>query len=146
LLDRIITSSGYSPQSFGLNIQGRAESGTALRIRERKSLKTQQKKAAHFKPRIEDILHLALQVDRLYLNNDTPIEFRPRITFADSIQESMDELSRAVLTISQAEAASIQTKVEMLHPEWGADQVQAEVQRIMDEGGRNVVEPDFREW
>ena len=29
LLDRIITSAGYSPQSFGLNIAGRAESGTA---------------------------------------------------------------------------------------------------------------------
>ncbi len=146
LLDRIITASGYSPQSFGLSISGRAESGTALRIRERKSLKTQQKKAAHFKPRIEDILHLALQVDRLYLNNETPVEFRPRITFADSIQESMDELSKAVLTINQAEAASIQTKVEMLHPEWSYEQVQAEVQRIMEESGRAVTEPDFREW
>ena len=146
LLDRIITASGYSPQSFGLSIAGRAESGTALRIRERKSLKTQQKKAAHFKPRIEDILHLALQVDRLYLKSDTPIEFRPRIMFADSIQESMDELSRAVLTINQAEAASIQTKVEMLHPEWSIEQVQAEVKRIMEESGRAVTEPDFREW
>jgi len=146
LLDRIITSSGYSPQSFGLSIEGRAESGTALRIRERKSLKTQQKKAAHFKPRVEDILYLALQVDRLYLNSDTPIAYRPHVTFADSIQESMDELSRAVLTINQAEAASIQTKVEMLHPEWSYDQVKAEVQRIMDESGRNVTEPDFREF
>jgi A118 family predicted phage portal protein len=146
LLDRIITSSGYSPQSFGLSIEGRAESGTALRIRERKSLKTQQKKAAHFKPRVEDILYLALQVDRLYLNSDTPIVYRPHITFADSIQESMDELSKAVLTINQAEAASIQTKVEMLHPEWGYDQVQAEVKRIMDESGRTVTEPDFREF
>ncbi len=146
LLDRIITSSGYSPQSFGLNIEGRAESGTALRIRERKSLKTQQKKAAHFKPRVEDILYLVLQVDRLYLNSDTPIAYRPRVTFADSIQESMDELSRAVLTINQAEAASIQTKVEMLHPEWSYDQVKAEVQRIMEESGRAVTEPDFREW
>lgn len=146
LLDRIITASGYSPQSFGLSIEGRAESGTALRIRERKSLKTQQKKAAHFKPRIEDILYLALQVDRIYLNNNTPIQFRPRITFADSIQESMGELSSAVLTISQAEAASIQTKVEMLHPEWSNDQIQAEVKRIMEESGRSVTEPDFREW
>ena len=146
LLDRIITASGYSPQSFGLSIEGRAESGTALRIRERKSLKTQQKKATHFKPRIEDLLHLALQVDRLYLSKDTPIEFRPCITFADSIQESTDELSKAVLTIHQAEAASIQTKIEMLHPEWGNDQVQAEVDRIMDESGRNVTGPDFREF
>jgi hypothetical protein len=58
----------------------------------------------------------------------------------------MDELSKAVLTINQAEAASIQTKVEMLHPEWSYDQVKAEVQRIMEESGRAVTEPDFREW
>jgi hypothetical protein len=51
-----------------------------------------------------------------------------------------------VLTINQAEAASIQTKVEMLHPEWSYDQVKAEVQRIMEESGRAVTEPDFREW
>jgi len=43
-LDRIISAAGYSPQSFGLQIEGRAESGTALRIRERKSLITRGKK------------------------------------------------------------------------------------------------------
>ena len=33
LLNRIISSAGYSPQTFGLSISGSAESGTALNIR-----------------------------------------------------------------------------------------------------------------
>jgi len=146
LLDRIITASGYSPQSFGLGIEGRAESGTALRIRERKSLKTQQKKATHFRPRIEDILYLALRVDREFINPSTPVEFRPRLTFADSIQESFDEVARSVQMVAQAEAASIQTRIEMLHPEWETEEVLAEVERIKDETGRNVQEPDIRDF
>lgn len=144
LLDRIVTSSGYSPQSFGLNIEGRAESGTALRIRERKSLKTQQKKASYFKSRIEDILSLVMQVDKVILDNDTITLYRPRVEFADSIQESFDELARSVLQIHQAESASIQTKVEMLHPEWSQEEVDAETTRIMDQQGMNVAEPDWK--
>src|SRR5690606_16035410 len=51
-LERIISTAGYSPQSFGLDIEGRAESGTALRIRERKSLITSEKKRRHWEPAI----------------------------------------------------------------------------------------------
>ena len=33
LVERVASAAGYSPQDFGLNIEGRAESGTALRLR-----------------------------------------------------------------------------------------------------------------
>src|SRR5690606_41985538 len=80
LLDRIISAAGYSPQSFGLKIEGRAESGTALRLRERKSLVTREKKARYWKPVLEDVLQMMLAIDREVVGN-TRIDpsFRPRV-------------------------------------------------------------------
>ena len=43
LIERAITYAGYSPQTFGLKIEG-GESGTALNIRERKTYITRQRK------------------------------------------------------------------------------------------------------
>jgi len=143
LLDRIIGSAGYSPQSFGLQIEGRAESGTALRLRERKSLKTKQKKQRHMQRALEELCELALTVDREILGS-TVEPFRPRIGFGDSIPDDPTETAQAVQRLHQAEAASVDTKVRMLHPEWGEEEVQAEVERIRQESGMVVDDPEVR--
>ena len=52
----IITWAGYSPQSFGFSLEGRAESGTALRTRERKSLMTRNKKGNYWGPALWELL------------------------------------------------------------------------------------------
>ena len=145
LMDRIITGAGYSPQSFGLKIEGRAESGTALRIRERKSMKTRAKKEFYFRAPLEDMLHLLLRVDYEHFGNrEVNPELRPQVELADSIQESTSELAETVRLIQQAEAASVETKVRMLHPDWTNDQIEAETDRILRENGMAVEEPEMR--
>ena len=64
LVEKIVSRSGYAPQSFGLNIDGRAESGTALRLRERKSLLTQAKKARYWAPQLSRLFFEAQQLDQ----------------------------------------------------------------------------------
>jgi len=141
-LDRIIATAGYSPQSFGLNIEGRADSGTALRVRERKSLKTQGKKQRYFRKPIEDLLHLVLVVDNMLLGNrGTNLNIRPRVSFADGIPDDPHQMADSLQKINQAEAMSIQTKVEWLHPDWDESQVEEEVKRIKQEKGMDV--PDI---
>src|SRR5690554_710725 len=63
LTEQIISLSGYSPQSFGMDIQGRAESGTALRIRERKSMLTKQKKSRYWMHGLQDFLTQMQEID-----------------------------------------------------------------------------------
>jgi hypothetical protein len=143
LIDRIITAAGYSPQSFGLSTEGRAESGTALRIRERKSLMTTTRKQRYFQRPLEDILHLMLQVDKQYFGTrDTDLNMRPVVTFADSIQESLGEMGEALSKIAQAQAASTDTKVRWLHPDWTEEQIQKEVEEINKEQGITIDGPD----
>ncbi len=139
-MERIITSAGYSPQSFGLRIEGRAESGTALRIRERGSFVTTGKKQKYWATALADVLEMLLVIDRETLNNGTPL-YRPSVEFADTITPDVTELSTAVDLMHRAEAASVETKVRLLHPDWTEEQVAAEVQRIKEEQGMTMPDP-----
>lgn len=140
-LERIISAAGYSPQSFGLHIEGRAESGTALRIRERKSLITSQKKRRFWEPAVADVLWMMLVIDREVFGRREIEPYRPNVALEDSIADSFHEVAQSVELLSRAKAASTRTLVEMLHPDWDAEQVDAEAERILQEQGALVPDP-----
>ncbi len=140
LFMRAIDSAGYSPQTFGLEESGRAESGTALRLRERKSVQTKNKKERYFSSPLSETLELMLMVDNMKGFSDvTP--YRPRIEFGSSFKPSQNELADTLDKINRAETASIETKVRILHPDWSEDEIEEEVEQIKDENGMNVEEP-----
>lgn len=141
LLDRIITSAGYSPQSFGLKIEGRAESGNALSIRERKSFATKSKKEQYWQPAIRQLVKLMIIafVEELGGSMDTDSDIN--VAFSDGITNNLNELANSVKLISDATAASTETKVRLLHPEWSDEFIEAEVKKIIDENGIVPGEP-----
>ena len=133
LLDRIITSAGYSPQSFGLNIAGRAESGTALNVRERKSFSTTNKKQSYWEDALKELIMAMCTIKQKFLGGKFTCELDVNIAFSDGISNNMAEVSSSVKTLSDAKAISTDTKVRMVHPEWTDEQVQAEVERILND-------------
>jgi hypothetical protein len=60
---------------------------------------------------------------------------------ADSLTPDISELAGSVQAIANAHAASTETLVRMLHPEWDEDQVQQEAQKIQEEAGTPVDSP-----
>jgi A118 family predicted phage portal protein len=136
LLMRIVTSAGYSPQTFGLNIDGQAESGTALKIRENRTYVTSAAKAAYWKAPLEDLLELLLLVDRTHLGGS--VVGRPSIEIQDGVRPTDLELATSVEMMYRAAAASTEERVRKLHPDWTDDLIQTEVQRIQDEQGLSV--------
>lgn len=149
LLDRIFSLAGYSPQSFGLNIEGRAESGTALGIRERKSMATKSKKENYWQMALKRIVKLMSIVYVKELGSkegSMDPNFTPNISFNDSLANNLTELSTSVKMISDAQAASTETKVRLLHPDWDEDQIKAEVAAILEETSAPSLEnPDLFE-
>ena len=133
LLDRIITSAGYSPQSFGLNIAGRAESGTALNVRERKSFGTTNKKQSYWEEPIKDIVNAMCTIKQMLLGGKFTCELDVNVAFMDSISNNMAETCNSVKTLADAKAISTDTKVRMVHPEWTDTQVEEEVERILND-------------
>lgn len=133
LFEKIVTMSGYSPQTFGVNIQGQAESGTALRIREGKTLKTRGRKARYWVPAIEQVLETMLAIDREVLGHTDHGVFRPSVDEAEVIVNNPVEVAQTVSMLRQARAASVETAVRMAQPDLDDEAVVAEVARIQDE-------------
>ena len=133
LLDRIITSAGYSPQSFGLNIAGRAESGTALNVRERKSFGTTSKKQNYWEAPIKELVFAMCCIKNAFLGGKFNCDLKVNVAFMDSVSNNITEVSSSVKTLADAKAISTETKVRMVHPEWTDQQVEEEVERILND-------------
>jgi hypothetical protein len=141
LVERIVSESGYSPQSFGLRIEGRAESGTALRLREARTFKTMARKQRYWAPGTAEACEILLIIEKAVFGRALTPE-RPAVTWPEETA-TPQETAETLVALHSAEAVSIETGVRMVHPEWEDKQVQAEVARILDERGTNVPEPAF---
>lgn len=140
LYRQIVTNAGYSPQTFGLDIQGQAESGTALTIREAKSFKTSATKANFWKPILQDIFYLMERVDVEKLGG----RYMPlpvTVEMQDGIKSGVQDIAPSLELLSRAGAASTYILVKSWHPDWSEDAVQAEVKRIQDEKGLGAFDP-----
>lgn len=143
LLDRIITSAGYSPQSFGLNISGRAESGTALNVRERKSFSTTSKKQSYWEKPVLDLVKLMILAYNTELGGNIVGDLDSiTIEFCDSVSNNLTEVCNSIKALSDAKAASTETKVRLAHPEWSDEQVREEVELIEKADAIELPNPD----
>lgn len=141
LVERIVAGP-YSPQTFGLQIEGRAESGTALDIRERRTFMTQQRKAAWWGSTIAAVTEQMLWISRAVFKR--PIApTQPDVEIADSVANDPRRVAETVDLLNRAEAASRRTLVEMQHPDWTREQIQAEVTAILEERGLAVTPPEI---
>ena len=137
LFKNIVTQCGYAPQSFGYSDEGgMAESGKALRIRERKSLLTREKKARYWTPALTSLFQQMQQMDKVSgLNSGASAPQEVEIELEDSIVVDASEVSETLRNLDQARAVSIYTKVKMLHPYWKEEDIVAEADLIVKEQG-----------
>ena len=144
LMIRAFESAGYNPQTFGINASGdTSASGVALRIRERRTQITRSRKSQMWQSPMADILHKLLLVWAAAPFNEpiATLDFRPEVELADGLPADPLETTQAVQQLAAASAASRQTLVRMVHPEWDQDQINAEVALIADESKITIPDP-----
>lgn len=139
LTEQVISTAGYSPQTFGLHIEGRAESGTALRIREGKTDRTVGRKRRYWAPAVCDVQETLLAIDRHVFGRPTVVA-RPSINWPESASDPV-ETATYVDMLGRALAASIATRVRLAQPHLDEDAVEAEVAAIRAEMGVGVPDP-----
>ena len=145
LIRNIVSQAGYAPQTFGLNIEGLAQSGTALHIREKKSYNTRGKKAAYWRAGLEKIMTAMIHLDAaIYPRAGSDAEHDVKVHFADNMSNDISTTSAALNMLNSAMAASTEVKVAMLHPDWSKKQVKEETLMIMKENGiaTDAADPD----
>ncbi|MCX5445995.1 phage portal protein [Streptomyces nigrescens] len=140
IVRQAVQSAGYSAQSFGLG-DATAVTATEVVARERRSMITRDVKARYWAPALADMLHVMLRLDRTLGFSTVGVDERPHIQFGDAVSEDPQSTAQTLALLAQAEAASTDTKVRTLHPDWGDEQVQAEVDRIHAESGTGVPDP-----
>ena len=131
LLTKIVSIAGYAPQTFGMDIVGMAQSGTALHIREKKSYDTRGKKETYWKSTLQNIMTAMIHLDNaLWPDKGSDADDEVKVRFADSFANDISTMANAVSLLNAANAASTEVKVRMLHPDWTQKQVADEVERL----------------
>ena len=140
LLEKILRTAGYSAQTFGM-MGDVAITATEVQARERRSYMTRDKKIRYWRPALAYILESLLAVDRAQFGSKVSEGAQVTAHFPDGVSDSIGTLAQTANLLTQAEAASTQTLVEMLHPDWDETQVRDEVERIQAQTGRAVTDP-----
>ena len=138
--EEAVVSAGYSPQTFMPRFEGTAESGTARRMRERKCFSTTGKKERYIRQPFSEMMEILLFLDKTVFGRPTPV-LQPRMNFSDAAGEGPREMAETAGILAGAQAASTQTLVTMVHPDWSEEEIDAEVARILEEKRATV--PDL---
>ncbi|MGQ4358556.1 phage portal protein [Streptomyces sp. SAS_272] len=143
LVGKVVRNAGYSSGTFGDDTSGPATTATEIKARNARSMSTRARKAELAVPGIADITeaYLMLLASGMFPGyGDVEVE-RPDVVFQDSVQDDLKTLAETAALLQQAEAASTEVKVALLHPDWDEQEQAEEVRRIQKETGRLVEDP-----
>jgi hypothetical protein len=130
-LETVLRGAGYSTQTFGLAGEV-AITATEVAAKERRSITTRGRKISYTRPPVASALETLLMVDALVFHSGvTPV--KPDMDFGDYVGEQIGDLAQTAQLLLAAEAASIETRVQLVHPDWDDDQVATEVAAIQSE-------------
>jgi hypothetical protein len=136
LTTRAIKACGYAPDT-DQGDSGGAITATEFSGKAKRSTSTRRKKLRYLQS-IEDLLETLLWVDATYFQSGiTPLPVR--MIAPPESTPSLKELAETVNLLKQAEASSIRVRVQTLHPEWDAQQIDDEVALI--QGQTSVIDP-----
>lgn len=136
LIDKVIQMSGYSSGTFGdasdNGVRQPALTATEVRAKQQRSYTTRDKKIMYVRPPLARITEAMLAIDRVVFGSGVePVQ--PRIQFGDTVSEDPLTLAQTAQALRTADAASDETIVQLVNPEWDDEQVQAEVAKIQAE-------------
>lgn len=132
LTERIAAGAGYSPQTFGLQDQA-ALTAMESWSRQTRTQNTRSSKIRRWRRALVDLTQLTLAVDRVHFGGSGNPELTPEVSFPNTVSESQSSLAQTAQLFRAAEAASTETIVRMMHPDWDDQQIEAEVKLILDE-------------
>lgn len=135
LVKRIWQSAGYSPQSAGIDVSGTAESGTALTIRERSTIRTTEMKKTHWWHALHHMMTALVKLDAVIFRSGVDPNTDLTIELPSNTQPDISQMAEILEMLERAGAISTEMKIELLHPDWDEEKRAAELERIRSESG-----------
>lgn len=135
LVGVVIRRAGYSAASFGDDQISVQMTATQVKARQDLSKLTRNKKINHWKRALSHMGRVLLEIDGVLFAGKGGGATSEEITinFPTEANPDIAVLAGTAQLVHAAEAASLQTRVRMIHPNWTSDQVNEEVERIQTE-------------
>jgi len=144
----ILSRVGLVPQFIGTDVQGQADSGTALRLRFLPTVNAARAKSREWESKLPLIMMLAMLVDQMPLEMGGfgreyfTAGLRPSVKLGSVLPTDDAELVRNTSLAVSSEIMSRETAIAEQHPEWDKAAVIEEIDRIQtDLSGAPVVLP-----
>lgn len=139
----VLRGAGFSASSLGEQGTGTVRTATEVSAEERLSDRTRDKKINYWKGALRDFVKTWLDLEAaVYGNDKVRLKEHPEIRFPSESQQDPRELAEIAAMQASSQSSSIMTRVRSMHPEWDGETVNAEVDRIKEELGVGVMEPD----
>lgn len=130
LLERILSGSGYSEQTFGLTGEV-AMTATESESRQRRTFVTRAAKVEIWKRKVSELCRIMLDIDStLGVIPRLPREIEIIVQFPPPVQESRKVLAEISQLLANAKAASRRTLVALNNPTWEKEQIDKEIAEI----------------
>jgi hypothetical protein len=130
LFEQIVSSAGYSAASFGSKGDV-AMTATEVVARNRQSFTTRDTKVVYWRPALINHVDALLAIDNVVYGSS--VQPGVSVEFADSVSEDPQTVATTANLLRTAQAASTDTLVRLVHPDWDDTQVREEVDRITSE-------------
>lgn len=144
LVQQAVSSAGYSMRTFGMagtDLSG-AVTATQVDSEDRLSMITREKKARYWSAGLRDMAAALLGLDAMINRNPAVMPKAPiSVEFRDGVAEPPAVTAATANLLAQAQAASTQTLVQLVHPEWSELEVAEEVARIQGQTGGMLPDP-----
>ena len=140
LFEMIVRHAGYSPQSFGLQGDGAQITATEVDAKGDRTDATLGKKWRYFRPALRETMWNLLCIDREIFGSQV-LPVLPDVERPAGAEQNMRDTASMLNLLNLADAASTETKVRMLHPDWDTSQVEREVEAIRSESETIVDDP-----
>jgi A118 family predicted phage portal protein len=144
LIQQIVTGAGYSMRTFGMGETDLAPA-TATQVNAEQGLSevTREKKSRYWTIGLERACRALLALDAS-LGYPGSVRVDPSavdVDFAEEADSDPQVVAQTANLLAQAQAASTDTLVRMVHPDWGEARVVGEVARIAEATGMPVADP-----
>lgn len=129
LSEEIVRAAGFSAQTFGEGPADVAVTATEVQHRERRTFSTRGRKTGYQDQPLARNARTFLEIDRhVFRSKVTPQDVR--VIWPDGVQNAPESTARTAQMLHAAKAASTETLVRLVHPDWEKEQVDKEVAKI----------------
>ena len=145
----IVGACGYSGGTFGLDSET-AKTATEVDAVRQGTRATREKKTRYWTPQLERFLQCVTALDTVVFHSNLG-GLEPKVSFPAYSSPTQLELAQTAQALKVAGAASTDTLIRLVHPDWDDTQVAAELKMMQDEdeaaanlfaGGSNPLMPD----